>query len=182
MLPEFTAFNVEVKNLRFTTDEGRKYPKTAILTLVSPDGHSEYIEMLGYIDDNWIFDRIEKKESLVLDNCYIEDLSLADYRFRKGLDTKHPVKINGFSANSAFFNNKTQVDLSYAEFTGGYVSFERAWFARSSLNMHAARIMGRSASGGPSSGTVSLILNWPNLTRWRLILTGRFSERVVSPS
>jgi hypothetical protein len=141
MFPEFAAFNVEIKNLRFTTDDGRKYPKTALVTLISADGHSEYVEMLGYIDEKWIFDEIDKEQSLVLDQCYIEKLSLADYRYRKGMDPRQRVKINLFSARSAFFNNKGPIDLSYAEFTGGEVSFEQAYFAKSSLKMHAARVM-----------------------------------------
>ena len=49
MFPEFAAFNVEIKNLRFTADDGQKYPKTAIVTFISPDGHSEYVEVLGYL-------------------------------------------------------------------------------------------------------------------------------------
>ncbi len=141
MFPEFAAFNVEIKNLRFTTDDGRKYPKTAILTLISQDGHSEFVEMLGYVDEKWIFDRITKEEPLVLDHCFIEKLSLADYRFRKGKDVKHPVKINQFSARSAFFNNKGTLDLSYAVFSGGDVSFEQAYFCKSSLNMHGIRVL-----------------------------------------
>jgi len=141
MFPEFAAFNVEIKNLRFTTDEGHKFPKTAILTLISPDGHSEYVEMLGYVDEKWIFDRIDREEPLVLDHCFIEKLSLSDYRFRKGKDTKHPVKINHFSARSAFFNNRGALDLSYAVFSGGEVSFEQAYFAKSTLNMHGIRVM-----------------------------------------
>ncbi len=141
MFPEFAAFNVEIKNLRFTTDDGRKYPKTAILTLISSDGHSEYVEMLGYIDEKWIFDKIDKEQALVLDHCYIEKLSLADYRYRKGMDSRQPVKIHLFSAHSAFFNNKVPLDLSYAEFTGGEVSFKQAYFAKGRFSMHAARVM-----------------------------------------
>ena len=130
MFPEFAAFNVEIKNLRFITDDGRKYPKTAILTLISPDGHSEFVEMLGYVDEKWIFDKIDKEEPLVLDHCLIEKLSLTDYRFRKGMDIKHPVKIKQFSARSAFFSNKGTLDLSYAVFSGGEVNLEQAYFAK----------------------------------------------------
>lgn len=102
MFPEFAAFNAEIKHLRFTTDDGRKYPKTAILTFISTDGHSAYMEMLGCIDEKWIFERIDKEESLLLDHCYIEKLSLTDYRYRKGMDGRQPVKIHQFSARSAF--------------------------------------------------------------------------------
>lgn len=141
MFPEFAAFNVEIKNLRFTTDDGRKYPKTAILTLISADGHAEFVEMLGYVDEQWIFDRITREEPLVLDHCFIEKLSLSDYRFRTGKDIKHPVKINQFSARSAFFNNKGTLDLSYAVFFGGEVNMEQAYFAKSNLNMHGVRVL-----------------------------------------
>ena len=141
MFPEFAAFNVEIKNLKFKSDDGRKYPRTAILTFISPDGHSEHIEILGCVDEKWIFETISKGKSLILDHCYIETLSLADYRYRKNMNPKDRVRIVGFSARSAFFNNKTSLDLSYADFTGGEVSFEHAYFARGRLNMHGARIV-----------------------------------------
>ena len=76
-----------------------------------------------------------------MDHCFIEKLSLSDYRFRKGKDIKHPIKINHFNARSAFFNNKGTLDLSYAVFSGGEVNLEQAYFAKSSLNMHGVRVM-----------------------------------------
>ena len=63
MFQEFSAFNIEIKNLRFTTDDGLNYPKTVILSFISPNGHSEYVEVLGYLD---------KGQALILDNCLIK--------------------------------------------------------------------------------------------------------------
>jgi len=80
MFPEFAAFSVEIKNLIFTTEDGRRYPRTAILTLISHDGHTEFVEKLGYVDEKWIFDRIDKEEPMVLDHCFVEQLSLPEYR------------------------------------------------------------------------------------------------------
>ena len=32
MIPEFSSYRVEVKNLKFITNDGVKFPKTAIIT------------------------------------------------------------------------------------------------------------------------------------------------------
>jgi hypothetical protein len=141
MFPEFAAFNVDIKELKFTGENGQTFSRTATITFVSPeDGHHESVRELGYLEESEIFGIIERGESLVLDHCYIDRFSLADYREKAGLGIKEPVTIHGFSAKYAFFNSKSAIDLSYAEFKGNGISFEGSRFARGTFSLHGARI------------------------------------------
>ncbi len=141
MFSEFADFKLEIKNLKFTSPDGKKYQKTAVLTFHSPDGLQESVQELGYIEPGEILDTVHRGEALTLDHCYINHLSMNDYRDKHSLDRKEYIRVKDFSARSAFFDCKSLIELEFVEFTGG-VSFEEAYFARGSLNMHASRISG----------------------------------------
>ena len=152
MFPEFSSFRVDIKKSGYSPREGLSYPGTAVITFVSPDGYHEITEELGFLDETEIFERITAGKPLVLDRCYVDKLSLVNYRELKGLGPKDMVAIHDFSAVSAFFDNKLPIDLTYAEFAGSEVSFENAYFAQSSLLMHRAHFTG----GGVNFGGTKL--------------------------
>ena len=52
-----------------------------------------------------IYKKIEKKEEINLDFCYLKDFSLAEYRKNQGLSETKEIEINSFSANQAFFDS-----------------------------------------------------------------------------
>jgi len=141
MFPEPAAFNIEIKDQKFTTDEGLKFPRTASITSLSKEGHHESVIEFGYLDVNEIFDLIQKGDPLRLDHCYIDAFSLADYREKYKIELREDIRIHNFSARSAFINCKAPIDLVHTEFMGD-VSFEEAYFARGDLNLHASKILG----------------------------------------
>ena len=138
MFPEYSSYSAEIINKPFKTEEGISYPKSVRLTFISPDGHIELTETLGYLDEKEIFGLIKQAKDLVLDNCYINALSLATYRSENNLDRKDLIEIRNFSAKRAFFDNNLPVDIAYVKFLGDDVNFEEAFFAKSSINFHAA--------------------------------------------
>lgn len=143
MFPEFAAFNVEIKDQQFTAGSGLKFSRTATITFLSQqEGHLESVRELGYLGQEEIFGIIRRGDPLILDNCYVDSLSLEEYREKFGLDMREPVRIRDFSACSAFFNCKKPVDLSHAEFTGTGISFASSRFSRGSVSMHASTISG----------------------------------------
>ncbi len=142
MFPKFASFKVEIRESGFSPYEGLSYPRTAQITFFSPDGYHKIVEELGYLEEAEIFDLISKGRPLILDRCYIENLSLQEYRNLNGLGEKDPVVIKNFSAVSAFFDNRVPIDLSYSEFTGGEVSFEKAYFTQSSVILHGSHFTG----------------------------------------
>ncbi len=124
----FSAYNVEIKNLKYITDDGRKFPRTAIVTFFDTRGEEIGTELFGNLDTGDIYSMIRDGSDLNLDNCYIGDLSLSLYRQHNGLDKKEYVTLNGFSARNTFFEAHIATDLSYCNFSEGGVSFEGASF------------------------------------------------------
>jgi hypothetical protein len=140
MFPEFSDFTAKIEDKEFIREDGVRFPMSAILTLISPDGLHESTMVLGYASYEYITGIIYSGTKLNLDQCYIDHLSLATYRQEKNIDRKDYIKISGISARNSFLNNKVPVDLSYAEFISGTVSFENSCFVNSAVSMQGSII------------------------------------------
>jgi hypothetical protein len=144
MFPEYSDFSVKITDEIFTREDGVQFPMSALLTLVSLDGQHETTFNLGYASHEYITRLIGSGEKLSLDHCYFDHLSLATYRHEKGFDKKEYIKIAGFSARNCFINAKVPIDLSYAEFISGSVTFEDSCFTGSFITMQESKITGGS--------------------------------------
>lgn len=140
MFPAFSSFSVVIEEKEFIREDGIRFPRSAVLTFISPDGHHREEIHLGYADHDYIFKIISEGKKLDLDHCYIDMLSFGIFRQQNGIDRKTYIKIAGLSLRNCMFNNTFPIDLNYAEITAGTVSFEYSHFAKSSLSMHATRI------------------------------------------
>lgn len=138
MIYTFSSFQVEVKNLRFTRDDGSRVPKTAILSFTIPGQLKPMVEIMGYMEASEIFTIIREGQSLRLDNCYVDHFSLAAYRSSCGLGPKEYVDIKDFSAYQAFFDSRSPIDLSYARFGGKSFSMSLSMVAAGSLSFHSS--------------------------------------------
>ena len=130
MLTNYDHYKVEVKNVKYFADNGRIYPRTAIISFFDSAGKEIGNELLGVIEKQDIFKMIEEGRDLVLDNLYINDFSLLAYRRIHNLDKKSHVRINNLSAKNSFFEAAVATDFSYALFNEGDISFEGSHFAR----------------------------------------------------
>lgn len=130
MLFHYSSYRVEIKNLKFVSEEGHQYPRTAIVTLLNEKDEVIGTELLGNQERSEIFEAIEKGEPLNLDHCYIEDFSLSHYRQQKGFDRKEMISLKNVSAKDAFFESHLATDFSFADFGDGGTTFEGAHFAR----------------------------------------------------
>ena len=126
MTRDFTDFSVEIKKLKYTTDEGNVFPKTAIITFSLPDTGKKSVELLGYIDPEEIYRMIHEGESINLNDCYIDKFSLSEYRIIHEKEKKDIIEIHSFSAKNCFFNIKSKIDFSNVHFNSGNVSFDNA--------------------------------------------------------
>jgi len=140
MFPEFSSYSVEIKDSNFTRKDGKIFHRTALLTLVSPDGnHTDVIE-LGFLKEDELFKMIDDGKPFDIDHCYIEQFSLADYRNLKGLERKAEINIISFSAKDCFFDNNHPFDICYATFVDSKVSFENSYFANGPFALHACTV------------------------------------------
>lgn len=139
MIQGYQSYKVEVKNLKFTTDEGIRHPRTAIITFLLEDGHTTRVELMGYRDQDEIFEMIGKEEALNLDHCYINHLSLPAYRRVNGMEETEEVVLKDFTARHSFLSLDFNLELNHAKFTGSVFSMHEAWIDKGLLNFRGSR-------------------------------------------
>ncbi len=138
MIPGYKSFQVEIKNLKFETNGGHKYSRTAIVTFEVERRTKPLIELLGYVDEEDIYAMIDKGEPLVLDQCYVSRFSLENYRISRKMDKKDQVRISGFRARNSFFDSSLPFDFSHAIFDSGNLDLTSSWFHRGVLNFDSS--------------------------------------------
>ena len=130
MVTAYSGYSVEIKNVKFISDDGRTCPRTAIITFFDEKGEEIGNELFGAVDLNQLYDAIKEGKDINLDNCYISEFSLASFRRHNNLEKKEQVLFMGFSAKNAFFESRVGTDFSYSTFPDGEISFEGSHFAK----------------------------------------------------
>jgi hypothetical protein len=130
MVTGYTTYKVEVKNVKFISDDGRTCPRTAIVTFTNEEGEMIGSELFGAVDVSLIYNLIKEGKDINLDNCYISEFSISSFRRYNSIEKKVLVPIKGFSAKNAFFEAKISTDFSFSSFADGEVSFEGSHFAK----------------------------------------------------
>lgn len=111
-----------------------------IATVTFFDEHHRKINVYKFavVEPEEIYRSIEKGEASNLDNCYVKDFSLSDYRRGRGFDDNARVVLKDFTARKAFFDCDVETDFSHAEFTGDKVTFESSVFGNGTVNFFKA--------------------------------------------
>ncbi len=130
MTREYSNYQVSVKDVKFIADDGRIFPRTAIIRFLNKKGEELVQNLFGVIEPGRIHEIIAAGSDLNLDNCYIPDFSLASYRRHAGMEKKDPVPLKNFSARNAFFESREATDFSHASFSDGEISFEGSHFGK----------------------------------------------------
>lgn len=138
MTTQYADYRVEVKNVKFTADDGRTCPRTAIITLLNSDRKEIGTELFGAVDVNSVYELIKEGKDIVLDNMYLSDFSLSSFRRHNDFEKKAPVAIKKFSAKDAFFESNVCNDFSHAAFADGEISFEGTHFAKGKVSFSGA--------------------------------------------
>ena len=98
-----------------------------------------------------LYARIDKQEDFSLNNVYINNFSLTEFRKLRGLKEHDYVTLKNFNANYVFFDCEQETDFSYAKFVGdsvlynnsvfgnGYVNFTYADFGHSKVGFKKTR-------------------------------------------
>ncbi|MCD6200982.1 MAG: hypothetical protein J7K46_04150, partial [Bacteroidales bacterium] len=136
---DYFQYKIEIKNLKFTTDEGVVHPKTALITLLGEKGEMLGVEIFGYREISDWYRQIEAGKPLNMNQCYVRDFSLAAYRNARKMEKKEYVKIPGITARNAFFESRMITDFSFAEFSDGNTDFEFSHFTGGPVSFGSAR-------------------------------------------
>lgn len=125
--------------LRFDVDlhdvDGKKM---ATITFFDDNHKRVSSYSLTVVTNEEIFEWINKGYNIHLNNCYIKDFSLNDYRQKKGLNEHASISLKNFSAKKTFFDCHLETDFSYAEFEGDKTNFESAIFGNGFTNFLGA--------------------------------------------
>ncbi len=138
MVYGYSTFQVDIKNLKFETPDGRRYAKTAIIKFKVERRTSELVELMGYVDEEEIYTMIDEGKPVILDQCYVTRFSLEHYRRSRKLDPKEKVTIRGFSAREAFFDSSLPIDFSDAVFEDGDFDLTSSRFHRGDIHFDSA--------------------------------------------
>ena len=146
MVPGHSSFSVEIKKLKFITEEGKRFPCTALIKFHLEGKDKPLVELMGYMGEKEIYKAIDQGEALNLDYCYIDKFSLKDYRLLRNLNSREVVKINGFTAKNSLFGGYTTLDFSFALFEGNEFSMENAWITRGDIIFESSKFKTELAS------------------------------------
>jgi hypothetical protein len=138
MIPLHREFTAEIKKLKFETDQGIKFPYTALIHFYVGEKEKPVVELMGYMEEKEIYNAIDRGEAINLDNCYVDKFSLRDYRLTRNLDAREKVAIKGFSARNTLFACLSPLDFSFAIFEGEDFSMENSWVSKEDLNFESA--------------------------------------------
>jgi hypothetical protein len=139
MIPGHSSYRAEIKNLKFDTEAGKRFPGTALIHFQVEGRVKPLVELMGYMGEREIYKAIDRGEELNLDNCYINKFSLRDYRLTRNLDEKEVITLKGFTARNTLFGGDASLDFSHAVFEGAEFSLEDAWVNRGDVNFESAR-------------------------------------------
>jgi len=112
----------------------RSFSKTAVIGFFDENDKKVSVHKYGVISKEEIFEKIDKGEDMNLNNAYVLNFSLTDYRVEKGLDDSVYVVLKNFSAKKTFFDCDISNDFSYARFEGDKTMFEATIFGNGTNN------------------------------------------------
>ncbi len=114
----------------------RSFSKTAMVSFFD-ENHKKVTEFkLGYVSNEEIFAMIDSGAEITLNNAYVKNFSLMDYRVEKGMDDSVFIKLNNLSAKKAFFDSDVKTDMSFAEFVGDKTNFEACIFGNGGVDFN----------------------------------------------
>ncbi len=120
----------------------RGFSKTAHISFFDEHNKRVCTFKYGVITEEEIFAKIDAGEDLILNNAYVHNLSLTEYRTSKGYDDSVFVPLKNFSAKKAFFDCDLTTDFSYAKFEGEKTVFESTIFGNGITNFGNADFVG----------------------------------------
>ncbi|MAY82878.1 MAG: hypothetical protein CMP59_01975 [Flavobacteriales bacterium] len=131
-------YKVKIIDEEIVLENGLKHSKTAVIEKWK-NNHQLASRKFGAPDLEEIYKKIEKKEEINLDFCYLKDFSLSDYRLKHNLSETEEIEILSFSAANAFFDSIFGTDFSYSHFVGDPPSFAYATFDQGNINFGHCR-------------------------------------------
>ena len=138
MIPWHRDYTADIKKLKFESDQGIRFPQTALVKFHVKEREQPIVELLGHLSEKELYEAIDRGEAINLDQCYVEKFSLRDYRLTRNMDLREKIVIKGFTARNTLFGGQSCLDFSYAIVEGEEFSLEGSWMTHGDLCFEAA--------------------------------------------
>ncbi len=119
----------------------RSFEEGVLVTFFDALGRELERVRFGKVDKATVYSAIEKGDPVVLDHCYVRDLSFSEYRRKRGIAEEEQVELTGFFASGAFFDHARGTDLSYACFKGERFDLSGACFANGAVSFYKTKFL-----------------------------------------
>lgn len=134
MITNYFSVRALVMEKPYIDEAGNSYSKSVMLTFCDQFGKELDNRVLGYLELEEIYDRIDQTNEINLTNCYVKGFSITAFRRTRLLKKNDVVKIKSIQARTAFFESNFDIDFSYMEIDGGGVDFSGTHFYGNELS------------------------------------------------
>ncbi len=138
MIRYFDYYKLELKKQKFELKKDVFCEKTAILTFLDADKKELETVELGYFSGADIYEKINNRSDLFLNNCFIENFSLDEYRITNKLKENKLVTMRSFTAKNSFFAAEEEVSFKRANFIGKQAVFSNSIFFAKKVDFSGA--------------------------------------------
>lgn len=128
MISNFFTYSVEKNVKKSASGDVESHPDSATISLLDENGETISTLELQIIEAESLYELIIKEQVVNLDQCYIENFSLATLRKKQGLRKSEHIDIKGFFATNCVFNALAPIDFTYARFSSGELDFRNTLF------------------------------------------------------
>jgi uncharacterized protein YjbI with pentapeptide repeats len=132
-------FKVSILENPFTSSDGTVYRNTIQIDFFDANGRKKETKHYGYLHADTIYEMMETDQPISLNECYVKNFSLAEFRKRNSLTEHLPVTLKKFFAKNAFFDCDIEVDFSHSVFENSKITFEGAMFGNGNINFSHAK-------------------------------------------
>lgn len=138
----FQSYSVKILNKAFILGGVVKSDKTARVFMNDALGLKTEIRNYAYIEVDDLYAKLSDVKPIDLNNFYVKNFSLNDYRKKNKIDENAYIEIPELSAVNAFFDADESIDFSYAQFNGDSLHFINATFCCHNLSFIHSKFIG----------------------------------------
>ncbi len=128
MVRYFDNYKLEVKKQKIKLKNNIFSEKTAVLTFLDKDKKELKTIELGYFAATDIYEKINNKSDLFLNNSFVESFSLEEFRKINNLKENKLITMRNFTAENSFFAGEDEISFKRANFIGNKADFSKSIF------------------------------------------------------
>lgn len=135
MSRDYHFFNIEIIDEPFQTGE-RTTNSKAVIKFYNKNNRLLYTESFGVLDVQECYKDIQEGRALNINNCYLRNFSIENYRQQNKVGKLDKVTIHNLTAVNAFFDSDVLTDFSFVKFEGESADFVNSHFANGNVSFY----------------------------------------------